>query len=385
MRMAAFLLMLLVVAIFGQAQSQTITGFQLLNTTSGSVIGNLANGATLYSSTLPTDWTIVALATSSTKSVAFNLDGNATFRTENAKPWSMTGDDAGTPPNYFPWKPVPSTGNHILIAIPYNQTKKQGPPGSSYSVTFSIVATAPVPAPVPAPRPAPVPAPLPAPVPAPATLRIQVNALYRQHSISPYLVGLHHEYTFTNDSAFQEGGNFVQWVKSSGVSTSRFPGGNTVKYWDWENPTGQPFIDALDPAFNASRNPPDSTWMSLDEYLAFVNKTGIMPILGVNSAHGARYNVEAEYIAKAARMVQYVKDRGFGGATWYIGNEEAYDYHGGFEGYARMFGRYASAMKAKDPTIRIFWNDNDPSLDRMRQFLQNDNGMADGMETHGKW
>jgi hypothetical protein len=199
------------------------------------------------------------------------------------------------------------------------------------------------------------------------------------------LVGLHHEYTFTNDSAFQDGSDLVAWVKHSGVSTSRFPGGNTVKFWDWENPTGQPFVDALDPAFNASKNQPASTWMSLDEYLAIVDKTSIRPILGVNAAHGARYNVEAAYIAKAVRMVQYVKDRGYGGAIWYIGNEEAYTYHGGMERYARTFARYASAMKAVDPSILVFWNANDPTLDNMRQFLQNDNGTADGLETHGKW
>jgi hypothetical protein len=83
-------------------------------------------------------------------------------------------------------------------------------------------------------------------------------------------------------------------------------------------------------------------------------------------------------------MVKYVKDRGFGGSRWYIGNEESH-FHGGIEGYAKTFARYASAMKAVDPNIVIFWNANDPSLDRMGQFLQNDNGTADGLETHGKW
>jgi hypothetical protein len=191
-------------------------------------------------------------------------------------------------------------------------------------------------------------------------------------------------YTFTPDSAFQDGGAFTNWVKESGVSTSRFPGGTAIKYWDWENPTGQPFIDSNDPAFNATKNPNPSTWMSLDEYLTFVNKTGIMPILGVNSAHGATYNAEAEYIAKAVRMVKYVKERGFGGSYWYIGNEESH-FHGGIAGYAQAFSRYARAMKAEDPNILVFWNDNNPYENSMRAFLENDNGTADGLETHGKW
>jgi len=215
------------------------------------------------------------------------------------------------------------------------------------------------------------------------SLRISIDASRTEHEISPYLVGLHQVYTFTPDEAFVDG-ELADWIRKSGISTSRYPGGTVVKHWDWENPTGQPFINSLDAEFDPSQNPPPSEWMSLDEFLEFAQSSGLTPQFGVNAATGSLYDMEAEGIAKAVRMVSYVKERGFGGGLWYIGNEEAH-YHGGTIGYAQVFRRYAEAMKAVDPHIRIFWNANNPTRKNIQEFLQNDGGTADGLETHGKW
>ena len=215
------------------------------------------------------------------------------------------------------------------------------------------------------------------------SLRISIDTSNPEHDISPHLVGLHQVYTFTPDEAFADG-DLANWIRECGISTSRYPGGTVVKHWDWENPTGQPFINSLDPEFDPSENPPPSEWMSLDEFLEFAKSAGLAPQFGVNAATGSLYNLEAEGIAKAVRMVSYVKDRGFGGGLWYIGNEEAH-YHGGTIGYAQVFRRYAEAMKAVDPNIRIFWNTNNPTRKNIHEFLQNDGGTADGLETHGKW
>ena len=186
--------------------------------------------------------------------------------------------------------------------------------------------------------------------------------------ISPYLVGLHQVYTFTPDHVFTKG-EFPSWVRESGVSSSRFPGGTIVKYWDWEHPNGQPFEDPLSPEFDPTKNAPASDWMSLDEFLAWVDRTGIEPIFGVNSLEGRVHDREAATIDRAVRMVRYVKERG----------------HGGIAGYAQTFRRYAEAMKAADPDIQIFWNDNNPNATRIGEFLAHDGGTADGLETHGKW
>ncbi|MDQ8183788.1 sulfatase-like hydrolase/transferase [Pelagicoccus sp. SDUM812005] len=201
--------------------------------------------------------------------------------------------------------------------------------------------------------------------------------------ISYNLVGLHQVYTFTPDPVFEEG-DFAEWVEANGFSVSRFPGGTTVKYWDWEAPTGQPFKDPMLPTFDSKLNEPESEWMSVDEYLDFVEATGMTPLIGVNSYIGAVHGKELEMIEKAVRLVRHVKERGFGGGFWYIGNEEMHK-HGGPAEHARAFRKYATRMKAEDPNIKVFWNDNNPSKKSVREFLENDGGTADGLETHGKW
>jgi hypothetical protein len=137
---ALFLLLLLVlVAIFDQAKSQQITRLQLVNTLTNTFISPpLTNGAVISLASYPAGtWTIVANASSSTKSVGFNLDGNSAYRTENVVPWSMTGD-YGTLPRYFPWNQS-TAGVHSLVVTPYNQTNRQGTPGASRTVTFTIM------------------------------------------------------------------------------------------------------------------------------------------------------------------------------------------------------------------------------------------------------
>ncbi len=213
---------------------------------------------------------------------------------------------------------------------------------------------------------------------------VSVDAAHPQWQISPYLVGFHQVYSSVPDSVYADG-SIAAWAKRVGASTSRFPGGTVVKYWDWENPTGVLNGDSWDPAWNPADNRPPSDWMSLDEYLTFVEQSGIRPLFGVNSLSGQVHNREAEGIARAVRMVSYVKARGFGGAFWYIGNEEGGSYPGGVSGYAKVFKRYAQAMKAEDPNILLFWNDNGAAPSDIQAFLANDGGTADGFETHGKW
>lgn len=217
-----------------------------------------------------------------------------------------------------------------------------------------------------------------------AAILVNIDTEHPQWQISTNLVGLHQVYCNVPDFVYTNG-DIAAWAKRTGISTSRFPGGTVVKYWDWENPTGVKTGDSWDPAWDTNNNVYASEWMSLDEYIAFVEQSGIRPIFGVNALSGQTYNREADGIARAVRMVKYVKDRGHGGALWYIGNEEEGQYPGGISGYAQVFARYAQAMKAKDPNILIFWNNNNATPDSVQTFLNNDGGTADGLETHGKW
>ena len=212
---------------------------------------------------------------------------------------------------------------------------------------------------------------------------VTVEADNPRWEISSLLAGMHQVYVTAPDTLYADGA-IATWARRVGIGTSRYPGGSIVKYWDWENPTGSRTGDPWDPAWNPADNEPPENWMSLDEYLDFVTQSGITPMFGVNSLSGVVHNRTEEGINRAVRMVEYVKNRGFGGALWYIGNEEAAE-HGGIVGYAQIFRRYAAAMKAVDPEILIFWNDNGADASRISSFLANDMGTSDGLETHGKW
>ncbi|MCG8371211.1 MAG: hypothetical protein MJA32_11945 [Proteobacteria bacterium] len=212
---------------------------------------------------------------------------------------------------------------------------------------------------------------------------VRFDPLERRFTVSNDLVGIHFVYSIEDDAIYH-GDWFAEWAGEAGIAAARYPGGTVVKYWDWRQPTGVFSGDRWDPEFDPSDTAPDSRWMSLDEFLAFARRAGIKPILGVNLLSGKRFGREKESIERAARMVEYVRDRGFPGADWYLGNEEIH-FHGGIRAYAETFRRHAAAMKRVDPAIRVFWNDNAGSPDRIREFLAHDGGAADGYETHGKW
>lgn len=142
-----------------------------------------------------------------------------------------------------------------------------------------------------------------------ADIQVVVETQKPKWTISKHLVGLHMVYSFAPDKAYEDG-RFAEWVGKSGVSTARFPGGSVVKYWDWKKPTGVLNGDSWNPRWDNTKNRSSEEWMSLDEYLDFVKKTGITPLLGVNAISGKLYGREKESIQRAADMVAHVKKGG---------------------------------------------------------------------------
>ncbi len=199
---------------------------------------------------------------------------------------------------------------------------------------------------------------------------------------SKYLTGLHFVYTNESDNAY-DNKKVALWAKHAGINTARFPGGGVVKGWDWKHPLGRNKTDPWNPKDNHTVEP-ESNWMSLDEYLSFAKISGITPLVGVNYTSGILYHREKESVKRAADMIRYVKSRGFPGAYYYIGNEDIH-IAGGIEAAAKAFVDHARAMKAVDPTIKIFWNDNHVNPKRLKKYLAIAGEWADGCEFHGKW
>ena len=59
---------------------------------------------------------------------------------------------------------------------------------------------------------------------------------------------------------------------------------------------------------------------------------------------------------RAVRQVRFVKGKGFGGAFWYVGNEDQVVTGTATTGNAGRWKAHVRAMKAEDPTIKVFFN-----------------------------
>lgn len=107
-----------------------------------------------------------------------------------------------------------------------------------------------------------------------AQVKVTVDTGKPKWKISKDLVGIHMVYSFADDAIYSNG-KIAKWAKETGVATSRYPGGTILKYWDWKKPTGVMEGDPWDPKWKIKDNKPANEWMSLDEYLKFVKKSGI--------------------------------------------------------------------------------------------------------------
>ena len=223
-------------------------------------------------------------------------------------------------------------------------------------------------------------------------------------TISKYLLGMHSVYTNEPDEFYsgvrynlENGlGTYAQWMKQTGISTMRYPGGSIVKYWDWETPNGLRNEDIWSPSWDSENQVAESEWTGLDEYIQVVKDANITPMFGVNITSCASpqgYITKLESMQRAKRMVEYVKNQGLGGAFWYLGNEGM---NGGWEEEAALVKYHAYHMKQADPDIKIMFNHNNLTTGYLNQYLNEakkkehtgeaeDIQYIDIAETHGKW
>lgn len=200
-------------------------------------------------------------------------------------------------------------------------------------------------------------------------------------TIGKYLTGVHFDYAEERDAIYSDD-KFAMWAREAGITVARFPGGNEVKFWDWRNPTGYKKRDFWDDA--SIKGAPPSEWMSLDEYLHFLEVSGVAPLIGVNISSGVRNHRLEDSVARARDQVKYIVSKGFTGAFYYLGNEDMDDM-GGVEDAATIFVRHAREIKRVDPSAKLLWNDNSVNKARLRKFLAIAGDFANGVEFHGKW
>jgi len=154
----------------------------------------------------------------------------------------------------------------------------------------------------------------------------------------------------------------LELVRELGVSTVRYPGGNFVSGYRWEDGVGpregRPV--RLDPAWNAV----ETNEFGLDEFVRWARKAGVEPMLAVNL--GTRGVQEAldllEYANHPAgtelsdRRVANGSPQPHGIRLWCLGNELDGPWqlgHKTAEEYGRLAVETASAMRQLDPSLTL--------------------------------
>lgn len=217
---------------------------------------------------------------------------------------------------------------------------------------------------------------------------ITIDPSDQQFIISDRLIGMHCRYDDALDSIYADGTK-AAWAKTNNIGFMRYPGGSTTKTYDWQAPSGDITVDPWDPAYTG---PVDSNlWMSLDEYLDFCNQADMQPFLGINWLSGSKFRTLEKGIETATNCVQYLMNQGYVGVDYYIGNEDMWELCLLDDGVASVtegaqyFVQYAQAIKAVDPTCRLWWQNNNIDSDNLLELLTVAGDWVDGVEFHSKW
>jgi alpha-N-arabinofuranosidase len=173
--------------------------------------------------------------------------------------------------------------------------------------------------------------------------------------------GIHDpEHPTADEDGFR--GDVIELTRELGVSTVRYPGGNFVSGYRWEDGVG-PIEDRptrLDLAWHSS----DPNLVGVDEFMRWARKSGTEPMMAVNL--GTRGVQEAldllEYcnVAGGTKLSDLRRANGaeepYGIRMWCLGNEMDGPWqigHKTAEEYGRLAAETARAMRMIDPTIEL--------------------------------
>ncbi|HEX6970628.1 MAG TPA: hypothetical protein VF234_00200, partial [Limnochordia bacterium] len=157
----------------------------------------------------------------------------------------------------------------------------------------------------------------------------------------------------------------VRFMREARLPLLRFPGGNFVSAYHWEDGIGPRADRPIRP------NPawPEVEWnhVGTDEWLRLCELVGCEALICVNAGDGTPEEAAAwvEYVNSGAaseggsRRAINGHPEPYGVRWWEVGNEIYGSWQVGHTdalGYAERYGRFARAMLAADPTIRLIAN-----------------------------
>jgi alpha-N-arabinofuranosidase len=151
-------------------------------------------------------------------------------------------------------------------------------------------------------------------------------------------------------------------LKELDAPVYRWPGGNFVSGYDWKDGLGDP--DRRPPRKNPAWLGIEHNDVGIHEFLDFCRLIGTDPYISVNSGQGSETLAaeEVEYVNGAAdtAMGKWRARNGhpqpWGVKFWSIGNEMYGNWqlgHMPLQDYTKKHNRFAQAMRAKDPTIKL--------------------------------
>lgn len=154
----------------------------------------------------------------------------------------------------------------------------------------------------------------------------------------------------------------VKALRESGLSMLRWPGGNFVSGYDWRDGIGP--RDARPTRANRAWGGVEPNLFGTDEFIAFCRLTGAEPLICVNAGTGTPEDAArwVEYCngpashGEGRRRAQNGHPEPYGVRFWEVGNELYGRWQEGWttpRGNADRYRRFAVAMKAADPTLRL--------------------------------
>jgi hypothetical protein len=203
--------------------------------------------------------------------------------------------------------------------------------------------------------------------PALALTQVAIDPSVEVHPVTHMAMGTNLVYAWQADSFFADG-SAAHIIKDIGLGSLRWPGGTVTTFYHWDALIGHGWNDSWNPDWDSSNNLSPEEFMDLDEYLAFVDQTGVDIMLGVNMSSGKEWDREAEGLDEATRLMEYCHARGYDVKYIYFDNE---NYHTGNNynrdddgdggvwtaaNYGEAFAAYAAAVKTVYPDAKLIAN-----------------------------
>jgi hypothetical protein len=165
--------------------------------------------------------------------------------------------------------------------------------------------------------------------------------------INPLFWGTNFLFWIEDDAALADG-KIETSMKNLPVTSLRYPGGTVADNFHWKT-------NMLSNRFRFPFEEGDAE-SDFDEFMAFCQRVGAEPILVVNTESWQIQQDLDGGAREAADWVQYCKDKGYKVKYWEIGNETYWHPFFTAREYGQAVKKYAQAMKAVDPTIKISAN-----------------------------